>query len=401
MIATRELVALTALLISLVAMSIDAMLPALADIGAALGVSDANDNQLVISALFLGLGVAQMLFGPLSDAIGRRKAVGAGLLIFCGGCVLSLLATSFPMMLVGRVLQGVGAAGPRIVAVAVVRDQYEGRQMARIMSLVMAVFILVPTVAPAIGQGVLVFADWRAIFGVLLVQAVIALGWFALRQPETLPAHRRLPLELGRIGRAIAEACTNRIGLGYTIASGVIRGGLLGYLNSSQQIFVDVYDTGAWFPAYFGGLAVAIGVAAVLNSRLVERLGMRHLCWRALLVMTGLSLAFLVVAWLLDGRPPLWALMAYLAPLFFCMGIVFGNFNAMAIEPLGHIAGTASAVIGSATTVIALGLGLPIGRLFDGTVRPLVAGFAVLCAATLAIMWWVERGDPRDPSERS
>jgi DHA1 family bicyclomycin/chloramphenicol resistance-like MFS transporter len=396
-----ELVALTALLMSLVAMSIDSMLPALADIGRELGVTDANDNQLVVSAMFLGLAVAQMLFGPLSDAVGRRPAIFAGLGIFCAGSVICLVATSFPMILAGRVLQGAGAAGPRIIAVAVIRDQFEGRQMARIMSVVMAVFIIVPTVAPAVGQGVLVFADWRAIFAVLLGQAIISLVWFAVRQPETLAADRRMPLSARRIGAAIAETCTNRIGLGYTVAAGLVSGAFLGYLNSSQQIFVDLYDAGTSFPLYFGGLALAIGAAALLNSRLVERLGMRHLCWRALTTITGLSLGFLVVAWRCDGQPPLWALMVYLVPLFFSIGILFGNFNSMAIEPLGHIAGTAAAVIGSLTTFIGLGLGVPIGHLFDLTVFPLVAGFASLSAAALGVMWWVERGDPRDPSERS
>jgi MFS transporter, DHA1 family, multidrug resistance protein len=273
-----------------------------------------------------------------------------------------------------------------------VRDQYAGRPMARIMSTVMAVFIIVPTLAPAIGQGVLAIAHWRAIFAVLLAQGLVALLWFGLRQPETLPVEKRQPLSPGRLVRGIAETLGNRVALGYTLAASLVSGAFIGYLSSAQPIFQLQYRVGALFPVYFGSLALSLGTAALINSRLVERLGMRHLCWRALIALAGLSIAFAAVAFAAGGRPPLWALMTYLVPAFFCIGILFGNFNALAMEPLGHIAGTAASVIGSLSTFIALVFGVLIGQAFDGTVRPLVLGFAVLATASIAVMAWTERG---------
>ncbi|NNG02507.1 MAG: multidrug effflux MFS transporter [Inquilinus sp.] len=387
-----EFVALTALMISLVALSIDAMLPALRAIGDDLGAGGGNRPQLVLSALFLGLAIAQMLFGPLSDSIGRKPAIYAGMAVFIAGCLLSTMATSFPMMLAGRFLQGFGAAGPRIATVALVRDRYDGRAMARIMSLVMGVFILVPAVAPALGQGILVFAHWRAIFGLLLALALTVLVWFALRQPETLAPARRARLSPRRIGVAIVEVVRNRVALGYTLTAGLIFGAFIGFLVSAPQIFQEQYGVGALFPAYFATLALAIGGASVVNARLVMRLGMRALSWAALLAKCGLALGFLAIAWGLDGEPPLWALMAYLLATFFCLGLLFGNFNALAMEPMGHIAGVAAAVIGSLTTFLSLALGTAIGQSYDGTILPLVAGFTALGAAATLVMHWVEKG---------
>ena len=265
-----------ALMISLVALSIDAMLPALPDIGRDLGVEKENDTQLVITALFLGLAAGQMLYGPLSDSTGRKPAIFAGVVLFIAGCLLSVFATSFTVMLLGRVLQGFGAAAPRIVTIALVRDQYEGRTMARIMSLVMAAFILVPALAPGVGQVILMVANWRAIFGVLLALAVIALVWFGIRQPETLAHDRRMPFSPGRIALAVRETCVSRVAFGYTIASGLIFGAFVGYLNSAQQIFQKQYALGAQFPLYFAVLALSIGGASYVNARLVMRLGMRE-----------------------------------------------------------------------------------------------------------------------------
>ncbi len=344
-----EFVTLTALIISLVALSIDAMLPALQQIGGDLGVRRANDSQLIIPALFLGLAAGQMFFGPLSDSVGRKPAIYAGLVLFIFGCLLSILATSFPVMLAGRVLQGIGAAGPRTVTIALVRDRYEGRAMARIMSIVMAVFIVVPALAPGIGQVILMIAHWRAIFGFLLAVAAIALVWFGLRQPETLAPERRVSFSPSRIVLAVRETCVNRVALGYTIASGLIFGAFIGYLNSAQQIFQQQYGLGALFPLYFAALALAIGGASVVNARLVMRHGMRPLSGWALTVLSGISLAFLVAAYAAAGAPPLWALMAYMAVAFFCIGILFGNFNALAMEPLGHIAGVGAAVVEACT----------------------------------------------------
>ena len=387
-----EFVTLTALIISLVALSIDVMLPALQQIGGELGAPRANDAQLVITALFVGLALGQVFFGPLSDSVGRKPAIYAGLLLFIIGCLMSILATDFTVMLAGRVLQGLGAAGPRSVTVALVRDQYEGRAMARVMSLVMAVFIMVPALAPGIGQIILAIAHWRAIFGFMLVVAVVSLVWFALRQPETLAPERRARFSPGRILLAVRETCTSRVAFGYTLASGLIFGAFVGYLNSAQQIFQTQYGLGALFPLYFGALALAIGGASLVNARLVLRHGMRRISAWALGLLTGLSLAFLVLAYAMAGAPPLWGLMAYMSATFFCIGMLFANFNALAMEPLGHIAGVGAAVIGSLTTLISLILGTAIGQAYDGTVLPLIAGFALLGLAAIAVMRWIERG---------
>ena len=387
-----EFVALMALMISLVALSIDAMLPALGQIGTDLGAKGENDAQLVVTALFVGLATAQMIYGPLSDSIGRKRAIYIGFALFIVGCILSMAATNLTVMLIGRVLQGVGAAGPRIVTVALIRDQYEGRAMARIMSLVMAVFIIVPMLAPVIGQVILLTATWHAIFGAFLVLALIAVVWFRLRQPETLPPERRVPFSLARIWAGIRETCMNRTALAYIIAAGLIFGAFIGYLNSAQQIFQEQYGQGELFALYFAVLALAIGAASLFNAKLVMRFGMRLLSLRALWVLCTSSLGFLVFAFWRDGDPPLWTLMAYLSMAFFCLGILFGNFNALAMEPLGHIAGVAAAVVGSLTTFMSVILGTWIGLSFDGTVLPLVAGFALLGTASLGVMSWVERG---------
>jgi DHA1 family bicyclomycin/chloramphenicol resistance-like MFS transporter len=387
-----EFVARTAMMISLVALSIDAMLPALQEIGADLGVQQENDAQLVISALFLGLAVGMLIYGPISDSTGRKPPIYAGFALFVLGCLLSATATSFTVMLAGRFLQGLGAAGPRIVMIALVRDGYEGRAMARIMSLIMAVFILVPALAPAIGQGILLVAHWRAIFGVLLGLALISLVWFAFRQPETLVPGRRVPFSLLSIGRAIRETCTHRTAFGYTIAAGLVFGAFIGFLNSAQQIFQGQYGLGNLFPLYFAVLALSIGGASIVNARLVVRFGMRRLSGLALTALTGLSLAFFAVVWAVAGVPPLWALMIYLMLSFFCIGILFGNFNALAMDPLGHIAGVAASVIGSLTAFISLLLGMVIGLAYDGTVLPLVGGFTALGIASIVVMRFVERG---------
>jgi len=390
--ALGEFVVLMALLISLVALSIDAMLPALSEIGGELGARRSNDSQLVISALFLGLAAGQLVYGPLSDSIGRKPAIYGGLVLFLIGCLLSIVSWDFSAMLAGRFLQGLGAAGPRIVTIALVRDRYEGRAMARIMSLVMAVFIIVPAVAPALGQGILLFAHWRMIFVILLLLAVVAFIWFGLRQEETLPAGRRRPFSLGGIASGFRETLADRCALGYTIAAGLIFGAFVGYLASAQQIFQELFALGQLFPIYFAVLALAIGGASYLNARLVMQHGMRRLSWRALQVLGGVSLVYFGVAAALGGQPPLWTLMAWGMAAFFCMGILFGNFNAMAMEQLGHIAGVAAAVVGSLTTVISLVLGTWIGQSYDGTVLPLVGGFALLGAASILVMHWTERG---------
>jgi MFS transporter, DHA1 family, multidrug resistance protein len=387
-----EFVALVAVTISLVALAIDSMLPAIGQIASDLGAPDPNDRQLVITMLFLGLAAAQMVYGPLSDSLGRKLPMYVGFGIFLAGSMVSIFAVDFTMMLTGRLLQGIGVAGPRILAVAMVRDQYHGNAMASIMSMAMAIFILVPIIAPSLGQLILLFAPWRAIFVLLLAIAAATLAWHMLRQPETLPPERRLPFSALRIWQAIAETCRNRFALGYTIIAGLIFGAFVGYLTSSQQIFQEIYGVGRLFAVYFAVLAAAIGVASITNSKLVMKYGMRRMCRWALLTGSSLSVVFWFYVVSVDLQPPLFVLMAYLLAAFFAFGVLFGNFNALAMEPLGHIAGVAAAVVGSFTTFISLAIGTIIGRSYDGSVMPLVSGFAGLSALSLLLMGWVERG---------
>ena len=388
-----ESVALMALLISLVALSIDAMLPALPAIGTDLSVGNGNDIQLVVSALFLGLALGQLFYGPISDSTGRKGPIMVGLALFMGGCVLTALAPSFHVLLIGRFIQGLGVAGPRVVTVALIRDQYEGRTMARVMSFIMGIFILIPIIAPAFGQAMTSLVHWRFIFVAFLVLAAVAAIWLALRQSETLPGDRRAPLSVTRILASASEVLTQRAAIGYTVAAGLIYGAFVAYLGASQQIFQDIYGVGARFPAYFGVLAVAIGSASFCNARLVMTYGMRPLVKLALIVLCALSAVFCVLAWSWQGRPPLYELMPFFLCFFFCFGILFGNFNALAMEPLGHIAGIGSAVVGSTTTLLSMLLGAAVGRLYDGTVMPLVIGFAVLGLSSLAIVLRLERAE--------
>ena len=385
-----EFVALMAMLMSLVALSIDAMLPALGEIGRDLGVERDNDVQLIVSLIFLGIAVGQLAYGPLSDSIGRKPALLAGLGLYMVGCLLSLFSQSFSVMLAGRLMQGLGVAGPRIVAVALIRDQYEGRRMARVMSFVMAIFVIVPIVAPALGQGILLIASWRAIFGVFLAMAVAVSFWFTTRQPETLPLERRIPLAPARVVSGFREVLTNRTALGYTITAGLVFGSFIGYLSTAQQIFQVQYGLGKLFPLYFALLSIALGAASLVNARLVMRYGMKPLSRWALTVMGLLSMGFFVVSYLAAGHPPLWALVAYLLVVFFCEGILYGNMNALAMEPLGHIAGVGAAVVGALSLLISIAGGTLIGQAYSGTILPLVAGFGALGFAALVTMRWTE-----------
>ncbi|MFX0540958.1 multidrug effflux MFS transporter [Roseovarius sp. S4756] len=387
-----EFVIMLAMMISIVALSTDLMLPGLGMIGHDLGVDAVNDVQLIVSSLFLGFAAGQALAGPLSDSFGRKPIIYLGYAIFIIGCILSLVATSWEMMITGRVLQGLGAASPRIVTLALVRDGYEGRSMARIMSFVMAVFILVPTIAPALGQVVIYLSGWRATFLVLIALALAAGSWFALRQPETLPRHERRPFSARAIWHGLKEIARNRTAIGNTLALGMIFGAFLAYLSTAQQVYEVVYNAGVFFPLYFGMTALSIGGAAVVNSMLVMRLGMRFLTRCALMGLIALALIFVLPATLWGGAPPLLLFIGWLIASFFCVGILFGNFNAIAMEPLGHMAGLGAALIGSVSNFIALPISYVIGQQFNGTVFPLLAGFGTVGVLALAIFLWSERG---------
>jgi DHA1 family bicyclomycin/chloramphenicol resistance-like MFS transporter len=380
----REFVILMASLMSIVAISIDAMLPALGIIGAELKVADANHAQYVISFLFLGMMLGQIFCGPLSDAIGRKKILFIGLGIYMIGAFICYMAPSLELLLLGRVVQGIGAAGPYVSTVAIVRDKFSGRDMARVMSLVMMIFILVPAIAPAIGQAVMHFVSWRGIFVLYICYAVILLTWLKFRLKETLRPENAIPFNFRNFAHGFREITGNRMTVCYTICMGICFGSLIGYLNSSQQIFQVQFGTGNMFALYFGILALLIGVASFVNSHFVQRLGMRYICKRGMLAIVIASVLFLAVNYMVPVT--LWMFMAYAAVIFFSFGLMFGNLNAIAMAPMGHIAGIASALIGASSSVISMVLGTIIGQLYNNTLIPLTTGFLVLGLISLGCM---------------
>ena len=395
-----EFLALVALLMSLPALSTDAMLPALPAIGHDLGAPRRNDVQFVVTAVLFGLALGQVVFGPLSDRIGRKPAIHAGLGLYMAGCLMSVFAPVFEVMIASRIVQGIGLAGPRIVIIALVRDQYEGQEMARLMSFAIAVFVLVPTVAPALGQGIQWLAGWRAIFATFFAVAAIGFVWLALRQPETLPAARRRSLSPRTVWEAILEILRIRTARGYIIATACTFAPFIAYLSSVQQIFQDAYRVGALFPVYFGALALAIGGASLMNARLVLKYGMRRITRAAAVCMTLISVVALALALAFDGLPPLWLFMAYLLAVFFSFGHLFGNLNALAMEPLGHIAGVGAAVVASLPTLVAVPFGALVGQTFDGTMYVQISAFVVFGAGALAAMRWAEGGPGTVPRAR-
>jgi DHA1 family bicyclomycin/chloramphenicol resistance-like MFS transporter len=370
-----EFVALVALTTSLVAMSIDTMLPALSVIAGELGATQPNDRQLVLTLFFGGLSLGQLFYGPISDSIGRKPALYSGIALFVLGNLVCAFTRDFDWLLLGRVLSGFGAAGPRVVAIALVRDLHSGRGMARVMSFVQSVFILVPVLAPTLGQAVLTVTSWRAIFASLVAIAAATGLWFALRQPETLPRDRRIPFSLSSMRRGCVETFSHRITLGYTLGTGFVFGAFIGYLSTSQQVFQEQYGLGTRFPLLFGLLASSIGLASFVNGKLVMRFGMLSISRLALLGSCSASICAFIVTWTAHGHPPLLVLVAYLLVCFFCNGLLFGNFSARAMDPMGHIAGVAAAATSSASGLVALALGTVFGRTYDGTALPLVGSF--------------------------
>ena len=386
-----EFIVLVALLNAMVAMSIDTMLPAIGSIAHELGATDPNSRQFIITIFFAGLTVGTLVYGPWSDSLGRKPAIGIGLTFYAIGALICLFSVNFPMMLVGRFIQGFGASAPRIVSIAMVRDGQAGAAMARVMSFVMMVFMLVPMLAPSIGTLVLIFADWRVIFLGFLGVGIVAALWLWLRQEETLPRERRTPLAVGSLLAAAGEVLRHPIAMGYTLAAGFVFGSFIVYLGTSQQIFAEQYHQGGYFALWFAFFAGGMAIAMMVNARLVMRYGMRRLSKLALRGFLVLAMSFLVISLATGGHPPLLLLAGYLFASFFCSGLLFGNFNAIAMEPMGRIAGMAAAISGALSSLIAILTGGYIGQLYNGTVIPLVAGFAGLGLLTFLCTEWAER----------
>ena len=385
-----ELVALSAAMMALNAFAIDMMLPALGQIGSELGAANANDRQLIVVAFVIANGVAQLFFGPLVDRFGRKTILMWSIGGYILGSALCIVAPSFFLLLCARAFQGFTTAGARVAAVAIVRDQCSGRKMAEVMSIAVTVFMAAPIIAPAIGQGVLLVGPWRWIFGALLAYGLIAAIWMWIRIPETLNVADRQTLRPGPIVSAYRDFLRHRIAMGYTVASALCFGALFGYISASEQIFLETFEIGDGFAIAFAAIAASLGVATLLNARLVSRYGMRRLSHAALVLFASVNLVH--ISWALLFGESFYLFMTMMSLSFFALGLIAPNANSIALEPMGHIAGAAAAANGFFGTFVAGLLGGVIARFYDGTVLPIVCGFFFLGVAALILVFWTEKG---------
>ena len=383
-----EFIALIAMLFATIAFSIDAMLPALPEIAATLTPLDPNKAQLIVTSFVLGMGIGTLFAGPLSDSFGRRNVIVGGAVLYCAAAAMAMVAPSLETVLAARVLQGLGAAGPRVVSLALVRDLYKGREMARVVSFAMMIFTLVPAVAPLAASGIIAAWGWRAIFAAFILFAILAVVWMMLRQPETLPRAARRPLAVAPLLGALREVMTNRTVVMAIAVQTLCFGCLFGTLSSTQQIFDQTFGRADSFPIWFAVIALLSSSASMINAALVVRLGMRAMIATTLRCQVGLSALFATL-WVTGALPEAVMFPAYIlwtTSVFMMAGLVLGNLNAIALEPLGHIAGMAASVSGALATVLAVLIAAPLGLAFDGTPLPLALGVCLLSAAGAALM---------------
>ncbi len=391
-----EFIALIAMLFAIIAFSIDAMLPALPQIGAELSPADPNRAQLIVITFVLGMGGATLFAGPMSDALGRKPMIIGGTALYILGAALAWAAPSLEWLLLGRVIQGVGAAGPRVVGMAIVRDLYSGRDMARILSFVMMVFMLVPAIAPLVGSGIIAAAGWRALFGAFVLFAGIATLWLALRLPETLPRDARRPMRLQIIAAATREVLTHPVvrlsimaqTMGYVL--------LFTSISLIQPVFDQVFQRADQFPLWFAGMALISGSASILNAALVMRLGMQRLAGFAFGMQILLS-AGITACWLagLRGDAMFAIYLIWQCTVLFQSGLTVGNLNAIAMEPMAHIAGTAASVIGAIATICGALIAAPIALSFNATLLPMTLGVGGASVVAFVLLWRLLRIDRR------
>ncbi len=390
-IARWEFIAIVAALMAVNALAIDVMLPGLQQIGESLGVADENTRQYVISAYIAGLGIATLVFGPLSDRFGRKPPLIAGLAVYIVASFAAAAVESFTLMLVLRVIQGFGAASTRVIAVSAVRDAFGGRAMAEVMSLVFVVFMVVPIIAPGIGQLIMLAYDWHWIFIMMGVLTTLIALWTWLRMPETLHEEYRRPFTVAATLDAFRIVLTTRRSLWYTLAMTIMFGALFGFINQAQQIYQGIYGVGALFPVFFGVVAGFMAVSNFLNSRMVGRYGMRRLSHTALMGFIVVNAVSLALSWF-AGPLPLWLFTGLFGLAMIHFSWIGSNFNAMAMEPVGHVAGAASSVQGFITTIGSGIVGALIGQAFDGTTTPLAAGYFFTAVLGLGCVLVAERG---------
>ena len=385
-----EFIALMASLMSIVALAIDALLPAISHIGIAINSLDPTDNQLLITMIFLGLGFGQLFFGPLSDSFGRKPIVYMGFALFTVASFICIFAPSLEVMIVGRILQGVGLSAPRTIAISIIRDTYKGDYMARIMSFVTAFFILVPVVAPAIGKWTMDAFGWEAIFYAQLFFAFVVVIWFWKRQVETLKPRYKIPFSGKVFVNGLREFLNYKESIAFTFTSGFITGSFLVYLSASQHVFEDQYGLTESFPYIFAGLACSVGLSTFLNGTLVMHFGMRRLALMAVTAFSTIALLYVIVFYN-DPNPNVVVLVAFLFAQFFCLGFLWGNFRSIAMEPIGHIAGIGAAINGFVSTIMAVPIANYIGNFVQDTVWPMFVGLAICGLISLGIMLFVRR----------
>lgn len=385
----REMVFMMAMMMALNALAIDSMLPALPAIGEALGVTVANDRQYVISAYLLGIGVGSLFYGPLSDRFGRKGVLVPALFAYVAFSIGCGLANSFPLLLALRFGHGMISAAIGVIVVAVIRDLFSGDAMAKRLSMIFLVFMIVPAIAPTMGAGITAFASWRAIFIVLAVMGIVMLLWLR-RLPETLDPADVRPLDLRTIVAGWATVTRHRRAAGYMIASGMMQGALYGYLNSSEQIIAEVFDARSFFPLVFACVAVGIAIANFSNAAIVERFGARRVSQTAVFAFMVTSIVQIAVA--ASGAETLVMFTVLMMVNVGLIGFIGSNFGAIAMEDFGHMAGVASSYQSFAKTLLAAGAGALIGQLYDGTSLPLAYAFLVCACIGLVLVFWAERG---------
>ena len=385
----REMVVMMAMVMALNALAIDAMLPALPAIGKGLGVLVANDRQYVISLYLLGIGFGSLLYGPLADRFGRKGVLVPALFTYVAFSIGCGLATSFPMLLALRFGHGLVSAALGVIVVAVIRDLFAGDAMAKRLSLIFLVFMIVPIIAPTIGAGVAALAGWRAIFIVLAMMGLVMIAWLR-RLPETLDPADVRPLDWRTMVSGWATVTRHRRAAGYMIASGMMQGALYGYLNSSEQIIDEVFNAQSWFPLIFACVAVGIAIANFSNAAIVERFGARRVSQTAVFAFMATSMAQIAAA--LSGAETLWMFTALMMVNVGLIGFIGSNFGSIAMEDFGHMAGIASSYQSFAKTLLAAVVGALIGQQYDGSTLPLAYAFLVCAAIGLVLVLWAERG---------
>ena len=383
-------VGLLAGLMALNALATDIMLPAFPQIAQSLGVESVTDVQAVITAYMMGFAFSQLFMGFISDRYGRRPVLIGGLIVYTIASIFTAIAGDFSHLLAARFAQGLGSGAPRVIATASVRDCYDGRKMARVMSLTMTIFMAAPVLAPAIGQAILLGSSWRWVMGFIAIYGIIVLAVCWRIFPETLAVEDRRSISLAAIAGALKSVLGSRQTVGYTLAAGTFFGALFGFIGQAQQVMVDVYGLGVWFPLAFAVMALALSASSFINSTLVERFGMRVLSHFAVVVYCVTTIIMYGLA--ISGLLGFWVFAAIHSLNMLLVGLIFSNFNALAMEPQGRIAGVASSFVGAMTVALGAGLGFLIGRQFDGTVAPLAAGFALSGLSTLLLILFTEKG---------